>query len=90
MAGEGNGSSVTFTVKELLARVDGKIDSLLIAVAQKADKHDLERLVERVVKLEAEDRARSELSTFQRWLIGTVVVGLIGAVATLTWLAAGG
>lgn len=27
------------------------------------------------------------LSTFQRWLLGTVGVGVLGALATLVWLA---
>jgi hypothetical protein len=48
---EQNGS-VTFTVKELLARIEGKIDALTVTLALKADRTDVADLNQRVTKLE--------------------------------------
>ena len=46
------GNGVTYTVKELLAKLDGKLDGIIITIGQKADKHDVENVVDRVKKLE--------------------------------------
>ena len=51
-----------------------------------ADVLDLEK---RVVELEKTDAGRAFLSGWQRWFFGAIVVALIGALATLVWLAAG-
>ncbi len=39
---------VRYTVREMLARIDGKIDSLTTSVALKADKADLDRMEQRL------------------------------------------
>jgi butyrate kinase len=45
--------NVTYTVKEMLAKIEGKIDGVIITIGQKADKHDVEDVSARVAKLEA-------------------------------------
>jgi hypothetical protein len=47
-----NDVHVQFTVKELLARIDGKIDMITGLVHEKADKQDLKLLESRVDKME--------------------------------------
>ena len=44
--------NVTYTVKEMLAKIEGKIDGVIITIGQKADKHDVETLQDRVKRLE--------------------------------------
>lgn len=41
-------ASVRYSVRDLLARLDGKLDSLTISLARKADKTDIERVERRV------------------------------------------
>lgn len=41
---DGEQQRVTFTVKELLNRIDGKLDTMAIAIQQKADAAEVERL----------------------------------------------
>lgn len=45
-------TNVTYTVKEMLAKIEGKIDGVIITIGQKADKHDVETLGGRVAALE--------------------------------------
>ena len=72
--------SVTFTVKELLARQDGKLDSILIQLSGKAEKAELDRvgirldIVERVQAGAA--GAQSSIRWVLPWLISIAAVGL--------------
>jgi hypothetical protein len=52
MAVDSASSGVTYTVKELLAKIEGKLDGVIITIGQKADKHDVDHLSGRVEKLE--------------------------------------
>lgn len=52
-AADTNGG-VTYTIKELLAKIEGKLDGVIITIGQKADKHDVENLAGRVKALEEE------------------------------------
>lgn len=52
---------VTYTVKELLNRIDGKLDNMALAMAQKAEAIVVERLTGRVEALEATDRSNKEV-----------------------------
>ena len=52
---------VQFTVKELLSRIDGKIDILTGLIHEKADKADLNRLDGRVAKIERESATSDAL-----------------------------
>ena len=61
---------------ELVAlRVGGPID---LAV---------QRHSEKIRVLELQDAGRNALSAWQRWFFGVVCIGLIGAIATIIWLA---
>ena len=51
MAGDDNGS-VSYTVKELLAKLDGKVDTIILALGSKADKAELAEVERRVLALE--------------------------------------
>lgn len=48
---------------------------------------ELLRLNDEVALLKEARAAAAGLTSFQRWFFGTVCVGLMGAVATLVWLA---
>ena len=52
---------VTFTVKELLNRIDGKLDTMAIAIAAKAETAVVERLIGRVETLEATDKSNRQI-----------------------------
>lgn len=106
-------SGVNYTVKELLARLDAKLDTIALKLENKAERATVHELAGRIAALEMtalrhagpvsqkvdsletrigdleKFRAGSlVLSSWQRWFLGTVVVGMLGAVATLVWLAA--
>jgi hypothetical protein len=44
--------NVTYSVKEMLAKLEGKVDSVLIAVSQKVDRAEFDSLTGRVTKIE--------------------------------------
>lgn len=50
--------AVSYSVKELLARLDGKVDGLFVAIGSKADKSELEQVRTDVRALEIQ-QARS-------------------------------
>lgn len=79
MSTESNG--VTYTVKELLAKLDGKLDGIIITIGQKADRHDVESLASRVTLLEAERSGNRALRDFFRWALPVVAI-LVAAVVT--------
>lgn len=85
---------VVYTTKELLAKIEAKVDAVLLSLATKVD-HDyfeqrLEHVIARVRKLENQAAADQAVSAWQRWFFGAVCIGALGAVATLVWLAVGG
>lgn len=86
---EGNGN-VSYSVKELLSQLHGKLDAVLLMVSGKADKGEFEDLRRDVVALQLAEAGRVTLASWQRWFIGSFCVGVVGAVATLVWLAVGG
>jgi len=53
---------VSYTVKEVLARIEGKIDGLAISVAAKADATALDKLDGRVTALEFRNETNKELA----------------------------
>lgn len=86
-----------FTVKEMILRLDGKLDGVLVALNSKAERSDVKdldvrisRLSDRLSSLEATRTANVALSTWQRWFFGAVCVGLVGAVIALVTLATHG
>ena len=73
---EPNGT-ITFTVKELLARQDGKLDTIILTLHAKADKTDLAALEQRVLGLERTD-SKQEGSNYLFWRGATLLVSLAG------------
>lgn len=70
--------TVRYTVKELLARLESKLDTALAVMENKAD-HDLVlNLAERVTKLETEAAERRGFGRAQ-----TAVIGLLCTIAAL-------
>lgn len=88
---------ITFTVKELLAKLDSKLDFVIEQLATKADAHDLESLEVRVTVLEgsaateaslvAERQKRAdERKHDRRWTLGfatTTLLGVLGLIVAL-------
>lgn len=71
---EPNGT-VSYSVKELLARQDGKLDSILIALNTKAERNDLSELSGRVTVLERTD-SKQEGSNYLFWRGATLLVSV--------------
>lgn len=85
---EGNGGErVSYTTKELLERIDSKIDQLSSKLDLKADLTDVKDLLRRVEELEKSDRSTSAVSEFKRfaygWIPLVINVGLV-AYALIT------
>jgi hypothetical protein len=78
-----------FSVKEMIVRLDGKLDAVLASLNSKAERSELRDLEARVSSLEASRTASLALSSWQRWFVGAVCVGLVGAVIALVALATG-
>lgn len=68
--------SVTFTVKELLGRIDVKIDHLVEKLDTKADQHEFAALEEVVAQLKQDAASRSSVDAYKRWLY-VFAVGLV-------------
>lgn len=76
-------TTVTYTVKELLARLDAKIDGMIEMLATKAEQAELNSLSTRVANLETERAEILAISVYKRWLIG-LSVSMVGvAVAVI-------
>jgi hypothetical protein len=79
--------TISYSVKDILSRVEGKLDAALIAVATKAEHADVAKLETRVRELERSEAARSQaghrMADFRRFLIPTV----ISAIAALAYIA---
>lgn len=101
VAAMSNGEGVTYTVKELLTMLEKTLTEQMQGIARsvneikdklddKASNTRVLALEERVGRLELTAAGSAAVTTFQRWLFGTVAVGILGAIATLVWLASGG
>jgi hypothetical protein len=86
----GNGR-ISFTVKELLAKLDAKMDLFAVGLEAKANIEEMRRLTERVAKLEKAAESESSVETYRlaaerqrksdrRWLIGLAVTTCIAVV----------
>ena len=62
MAADTDEQKVTYTVKELLNRIDGKLDTMAFAMAQKAEQSHVDKLEGRIEMLESDKRANAELA----------------------------
>jgi hypothetical protein len=80
---EENGMSVSFTVKELLARQDGKLDTITLLLNSKAEKTEVAALEGRIMSLERTDSKQSgSQSLFWRAMpliisFGALIVAII-------------
>jgi hypothetical protein len=71
-------------------KLDQKADNTRVAQLEKRmAEHEL-RVDERLKPIELASAGVSAVTNFQRWVIGTVGVGVLGSIATLVWLASGG
>ena len=93
-------SDVTYTVKELLQMLEQTLTEQMAAIARdvaeikqalsdRATNTRVLALEERVARIELEHAGATAVTRFQRWLLGTVGVGILSAIATLVWLASG-
>jgi hypothetical protein len=78
---EPNGT-VSYTVKELLARQDGKLDTIILTLNAKAEKTELAALEQRVLGLERSD-SRSEGGVSLFWKAGPLLVSLAALAAAV-------
>lgn len=96
-----NEGSVNYTVKELLSMLEKtlteqishigvRIEEVNKKLDLKASEVRVEKLEGRVALLENKLAGSVAVSVYQRWIFGTVGVGVLGAIATLVWLASGG
>ena len=74
------------TVRELREKVHA-LAGTVTAIAHIPG--EVVKLSEQVGSLQQTRAAQQGLSTYQRFIFGTVAVGLIGSIATLLWLAMG-
>lgn len=69
--------TISYSVKDILARVEGKLDAALIGVATKAEHADLVKLDGRVRELERIEEGRNKAHRgwveLRRWAIPTLI-----------------
>ena len=73
---EPNGT-ISYTVKELLARQDGKLDTIILSLNEKATTTALAALEQRVLGLERTD-SKQEGSNYLFWRGATLLISLAG------------
>ena len=78
---EPNGS-VSYTVKELVAQLHGKMDTVILELTRKADRDDLKELAGRVDSLERSRDTQTGSTTLTRWAL-PVFVALIAIGANI-------
>jgi hypothetical protein len=81
-----NGGS-GYTTKEMLIRLEGKLDALTSAVADKAPQNSVSQISERVATLEAQNAASIAVDRYKRWLFG-FGVALVLEFAVTVWVIA--
>ena len=84
----GENGKVTFTVKELLGKLDNKLDLVIAQLATKAEAHVVEELEKRVTALEGSAATETQLTSYRRWLLafGTGSLISIGGLALSIYL----
>lgn len=79
-------SAIMIRIEELDRKMEHKVSEIRV--------ENLERRVsdneKRLAVMEITQAGTQAVSGFQRWIIGTVGVGVFGAIVTLIWLAIGG
>jgi hypothetical protein len=88
----GENGRITYTVKEVLGKLDNKLDLIVAQLATKAEAHEVEDLQKRVTVLEAEAATESTLEEYRaqveeqrksdrRWALGFAVSTLLTVFA---------
>lgn len=77
-------------VKASLDAIAMKLDDKASNVRVEAIEKRLVAVEERLSHLELSTAGSAAVSVYQRWIFGTIGVGVLGAISTLVWLAAGG
>ena len=77
---------ITFTVKELLARQDTKLDTIILTLGTKADRLDIDHIHQRLDSLERAAAAQQGSTGYARWAI-PVLLSLIAVGVALAALA---
>ncbi|HET6914474.1 MAG TPA: hypothetical protein VFH56_00140 [Acidimicrobiales bacterium] len=91
MATDSGGGAVTYTVKELLGKleealtqgfqsIDKRLNTIDGKLDDKASNLRVAALEERVSRLELKAAGTAALSTFQRWAVGSIGAAVIGAL----------
>ncbi len=81
--------SVSYTIKELLGKLDGKIDVIILTLSGKADKGDLVEVERRVSSLEREVVLQEKVNEAlrkengQTWSVREKVLGALLAFGAL-------
>lgn len=85
------------TLSEQMGQIVARLDGIERKLDDKASNNSVEMLArrtalveERISSLELRMAGATAVSAFQRWIVGTVGVSTLGAIATLVWLASGG
>jgi hypothetical protein len=87
----GENGRITYTVKELLGKLDAKLDLIVAQLADKADAHEVEDLERRVGVLEGSaateaevERQRVKLQNERkrdrRWMLGLLIPTLVAVL----------
>ena len=79
--------TISYSVKDILSRVEGKLDAALIAVATKAEHADLAKLADRVRELERSEAGRTKATRWRNEYRRFIWPTLISGVATFAALA---
>lgn len=79
--------TISYSVKDILSRVEGKLDAALISVATKAEHADVAKLETRVRELERNEAMRSKASRWQADFRRFIIPTVISAIAALAYIA---
>lgn len=74
--------SVSFTTKELIAKLDGKLDTVILKLDAKADRDDMKHLEGRVTSLETQVAQAKGQSGYSRWVV-PVTISIVSIGVTL-------
>ena len=74
---------ISFTIKELLARQDLKLDTIIVEIRDKADRHEMNQLSGRVSALEMVVATAKGGSSMARWIVPILVSAVAIAVPAI-------
>lgn len=74
----------------LVQQIQLVVGPMTTALAAKADNRAVDDLQRRLAAVELKQAGAAAVSSVQKFWFGTVGVGVLGAIATLVWLAIGG